>query len=76
MAEDDHAAIGQRVKKIVRIEWRFGRTTNTPDMHLHVGRQLVDHVSFQESPGTDAEGSDSGSLEVGFGTEAGKLVDL
>ena len=35
------------------------RTKETPDLQLHVGRQLLDHVPFQESPRTDAEGSDS-----------------
>ena len=39
--------------------FRIGRTKNTPDTQLHVGLQLLDHVPFRKSPGTD--GSDSGS---------------
>ena len=31
---------------------------NSPDMQLYVGRQLLGHVSFEGTPGTDDEGSD------------------
>ena len=34
---------------------------DTPDMQHHVGRELLDHVPFPKSLGTNAEGSDSGS---------------
>ena len=37
------------------------------DVQFHVGRQLLDHVPLPNSSGTDAEGSDSGSREVGIG---------
>ena len=42
-------------------EWEFFWTQETLDLQLHMGRQLLDHVPFQESLRTDAEGSDLGS---------------
>ena len=52
------------------------------DMQLNVGRQLLDHVPFRGALGTDDEcvpfkgalgtddeGSDSGSGEMGFGSQ-------
>ena len=47
--------------------FRCGRTKNTPDMQLHVGRQLLDHVPLTNSSGTDVAGSHSGRREVGLG---------
>ena len=64
-AKDGHAAFGKRGRKFGKEKnerpLRLGRTKNTPDMQLHVDRQLLDHVPLKKSLGTDAEGSDSGN---------------
>ena len=60
VAKDVHTALGKSGRKNGR-PLKLGRTKNTPDMQLHVDRQHLDHVPFQKSPGTDAEGSYSGS---------------
>ena len=65
-AEDGHATIGERGRKLCKEKMSVlldveGPKTHTPDMQLHAGRQFLDHVTLQKSTGTDAEGSDSGS---------------
>ena len=48
------------------------KTEEAPDLQLHVDRQLLGHVPFQESLGADAEGSDSGSSKCGIWHRSGQ----
>ena len=41
---------------------------------VHVGRQLLDYVPLQETPGADAEGPHCRSSQSGFGAQAGKSL--
>ena len=65
VTEDAHLAVDKRGRTLVRKRtgrhFRFGRTLNTLGVQFYVGRQPLGHVPFQESPRTDAGGSDSGS---------------
>ena len=78
VAKDGHAAPGKCGGELDKEKYGhpfgLGRTKGTSEMQFHVGRQLVDHVPLQNSSGTDAAGSDSGSREVGFGPKTGESV--
>ena len=53
VAKDGHATCGKRGRKLGNEKngrpFRLGRTKHTSDMHLHVGRQLLDHVPLQKA---------------------------
>ena len=72
-AEHDHADLGKRgtstwAKKRMASYWLWW-TKSARDMQFYVGRQLLDHVPFRGALGKDDEGSDSGSGEMGFGSQ-------
>ena len=52
VAKDGHAACGKRGSKLGKEKngrlFRLGRTKNTPEMQLHVDRQLLDHVPLKK----------------------------
>ena len=72
MAEDDHADLGKCGTRMEEEKggrhFRSGRTKNSPDLQFHVGRQLLGHVSFEGSLGTNVQESNSGSREMGCRT--------
>ena len=77
LAENGHAAVGKRGKKcgFGKEKWNSSgpeKTEEAPDLQLHVDRQLLGHVPFQESLGADAEGSDSGSSKCGIWHRSGQ----
>ena len=52
-AKDSHVTCGKRGRKLGNEKngrpFRLRRTKHTSDMHLHVGRQLLDHVPLQKA---------------------------